>query len=381
VQTPALVLDRTLLNRNLERMAHAVNKRGALFRPHLKTAKSVDIARLAAAPGIVGLTVSTLLEAEYFHSHGFSDLFYTAAIGPGKHERAKRLIKAGATLHLAVDNVDAARALSDAGRRFGVVFPTRIEIDCGDYRCGVPGDSRLLLEIAAALSGGAQISGVFTHAGQSYLERGPEAFARLAADEITAVVEASRRLRAAGFACPSLSVGSSPTAAFADEPSPDGLEVRCGVYMFWDLFQAGIGCCRHEDIALSVLTEIISIHPERNSFLIDAGALALSKDRSTEALGPDGDCFYGRVTARDGSALAPILNVTKVSQEHGTVTGREPIDFRQFSVGTRLRVLPNHACPMAAAYDDYLVVDGTSLDVATRWRRINGWDWLTTNRS
>lgn len=373
VPTPALVLDRMVLQRNLDRMAEAVRARGAVLRPHLKTAKSVEVARLAAKPGIAGLTVSTLLEAEYFHANGFHDLFYTAVIGPGKHDRVARLIKSGATMHVAVDGIEGARLLSAAGARLGVVFPTLIEIDCGDFRCGVPPASPVLLQIAAELAPGARLAGVFTHAGHSYGERGSAAFARMAVNEVTAVEIAARRLRAAGHPCRILSVGSSPTAAFGVAPAPAGLEVRCGVYMFWDLLQAGIGCCGYEDIALSVLTEIISQHPERNSLIIDAGALALSKDRSTEALGPDGDCRFGRVALLDGKQPSTALFVDKVSQEHGTITSSQPIDFGQFPIGTRVRILPNHACITAAAYDRYLVVDGNSLEVDQNWKRINGW--------
>lgn len=372
VATPSLVLDQSVLDRNLRRMASAVLSHGARLRPHIKTAKSLQVAGLANALGASGFTVSTLREAEYLYENGFSDLFYAVAIGPGKHERAAKLLKAGARLRLAVDTLDGAKALAASGLRLGLRFPVLIEVDCGDRRCGVPPDSDALVEIALALAEGAELLGVFTHAGQSYQGRGRKEFADLASAELAAVRRATERLRNRGFVCPVLSLGSTPTASSGTERMDD-VEVRCGVYMFGDLFQAGIGSCGREDLALSVLTEIVSQHPERNELLIDAGALALSKDRSTEKLGPGGDCGFGHVAALDGTPLSPLLWVSKVSQEHGTLTCAEKIDFARFPIGARLRVWPNHACLTAAAHDRYWVVEGSDTTIRAEWPRINGW--------
>lgn len=372
VPTPSLVLDEHVLDRNLRRMAAAVNARGARLRPHIKTSKCVEVAKKARELGASGLTVSTLREAEYFHAHGFSDLFYAVAIGPGKHERAARLARDGAALRVCVDTLDGAKALAASARRLDLRFQTLIEIDCGDRRCGVSPGSPELLSIAEILAPDVTLLGVFTHAGQSYQSRGSEAFSRVAEAELSAVLVASERLRAKGHACPVLSLGSSPTAG-AGAGRLDGVEIRCGVYMFGDLFQAGIGSCSHEDIALSVLTEVISLRSERNELLIDAGALALSKDRSTEQLGPGRDCAYGVAVALDGTPLAPALRVGKVSQEHGTLVSDSPIDFNRFPVGTRLRILPNHSCLTAAAHERYWVVGGQGSRIRGEWTRVNGW--------
>lgn len=372
VPTPSLVLDESVLDKNLQRMAHAVRARGASLRPHIKTAKCLEVARLAVAYGAAGLTVSTLREAEYFHAHGFGDLFYAIAIGPGKHARAAKLIHEGASLRVCVDTLEGAKALAESARRFGVRYQTLLEVDCGDGRCGVRPDSPDLSAMAEVLASDVELKGVFTHAGQSYQSRGEQAFARLAATELDAVRHAAGSLRAQGHACPVLSLGSTPTAGSGAERL-EGLEVRCGVYMFGDLFQAGIGSCSRDDLALSVLAEVISLHPERNELVIDAGALALSKDRSTEQLGTEGDCGFGLAADLEGKLLTPELRVSKVSQEHGTLSCARPIDFRRFPVGTRLRIQTNHACITAAAHEHYWVVRDGEPAIRAKWARINGW--------
>jgi D-serine deaminase-like pyridoxal phosphate-dependent protein len=177
-------------------------------------------------------------------------------------------------------------------------------------------------------------------------------------------------LRTAGLPCEVVSYGSSPGTLFAR--SLEGVtESRAGVYPFQDLFQAGIGACTVDDVALSVLTTVIGRQPAQQRLFIDAGGLALSKDRSTA--GHPFDAGYGLVCDLDGSVL-PGLVVSAASQELGTITSRDgtPIDMAAFPVGRRLRILPNHSCFTAAAHPRYHVVDGGT-EVAAVWERVNGW--------
>lgn len=191
----------------------------------------------------------------------------------------------------------------------------------------------------------------------------------MAEQERAAATQAAERLRAADLPCPLVSVGSTPTATFAEHL--DGVtELRAGAYMFQDLFQAGLGVCGIENIALSVLTTVISRRPERGWLITDAGALALSKDRSTAALPVDQ--MYGVVCDAETCAPRDGLRVVGVNQEHGIVAAPAggDLDWDRFPIGTQLRVLPNHACMTAAAYDWYEVLDG---DAMTRWDRCNRW--------
>lgn len=367
--TPCLVLERGKLAQNLARMAATLAIRRVGFRPHLKTAKSAAIAHLAAPSPHGALTVSTLREADYFAHHGWRDLFYAVGLGPGKLEAVAALRRRGVQLLTMVDHVEAAHAVRRFAQRERLALRTVVEIDCGEHRGGVPAESDELIEVARALGGA--FAGVATHGGQSYGARSREEFDAIAQIEADTLRRAATRLHAGGLASEVVSLGSSPTALAAVDLA--GItEVRAGVYMFWDCFQAGIGACAIEDIALSVLAEIIGRPGVRpNEFLIDAGAFALSKDTSTAALAPEKNVGFGLVCDVDGHVI-PGLRVEKVWQEHGLIRAPAPIPAGLFRIGDRVRILPNHACPTAAAHDRYHVVNGAR-EVVGEWTRVNGW--------
>jgi D-serine deaminase-like pyridoxal phosphate-dependent protein len=167
-----------------------------------------------------------------------------------------------------------------------------------------------------------------------------------------------------------VSVGSTPTVLGGD-PMPGVTEVRAGVYMFSDCFQAGLGSSNYEDIAISVLASVISNRPDLGHLVIDAGSLAMSKDRSTDRLGPHGDMEYGRVCHPISQEWIPTLRFTTVNQEHGIVKAASPEDLSSFPVGSLLRIQPNHACMTSACFDSYHVVEGNQ--VVRVWDRVNGW--------
>ncbi|HEY5597479.1 MAG TPA: alanine racemase [Kiloniellales bacterium] len=372
LQTPALVLDRRRLAANLARMRDKAAALGVALRPHLKTAKSADIAHLATAGQPGGITVSTLKEAAYFIAQGFTDITYAVGIAVGKLDPVAALQRDGARIAILTDNADVARGIAARAAATGARFDVLIEIDTGDHRAGVAPESPALLEIAEclAVAPNVAIRGVLTHAGHSYNCRTTAEIVAVAEEERAGAVLAAERLRAAGRECPVVSVGSTPTAIHARDLS-GVTEMRPGVYMFNDVFQASIGACAMADIALSVLATVTGHHPERGEILIDAGGLALSKDRSTAA-GPR-DVGYGLAVGLDEAEL-PEMHVVRVSQEHGVVAaapGAGVLPFAALPPGARLRVLPNHACMTAAAYDCYHVVEGD--EVVATWPRINGW--------
>jgi D-serine deaminase-like pyridoxal phosphate-dependent protein len=372
LETPCLVLDRDRMERNIARLRGRLAPFDVSLRPHLKTAKSVDVARrlYPDAPGPI--TVSTLAEAEYFAGHGFSDITYAVGLAPDKAVRALRLRGQGVDLKVVLDTVDQARALGTASAALGVTPAALIEIDSDGHRGGlVPGDGAIG-EVAAALSdGGVELMGVLTHAGESYALRTPEALAEAAEGERAAAVAAATQLRALGHPCPVVSVGSTPTAHFAR--NLDGVtEMRAGVYMFFDLVMHGVGVCSLDDIAVSVLATVIGRKPEKGWILIDAGWMALSRDRGTasQAL----DQRYGVVCDLEGRPY-PDLLVAEASQEHGILAIRAGADrpLPDLPVGARVRILPNHACATSAQHDAYHVVRGLSPVVEARWPRMRGW--------
>lgn len=369
--TPALILDRAVLRRNLRRMSERLRAAGVALRPHLKTAKSVQIGRMAVEGHDGRITVSTLAEARYFAKGGFTDILYGVGIVPSKLAAVTELRRQGVNLRIVTDNISVARTIAEAAQD-GDTFSVFIEIDSGGGRAGLPfPDLSGLIDIARTLKSatGVEFAGVMTHAGHSYHESTPDGIAAVAEQERRAVVGAAAVLRAAGIACPIVSAGSTPTATHSRDFT--GItEMRPGVYVFNDLDQQYIGSCAADDLALSVLASVIGHYPHRNQVLIDAGALALSKDVSAQEFKPA--VGFGLIA----DAPAGDMAVTACSQEHGFVGSEDPIPYGNLPIGSRVRVLPNHACITAAAYDRYYVVD-SDLDggksVVDVYDRVNGW--------
>lgn len=377
LKTPALILDRSRLARNIVRMQTRARALGVDLRPHMKTAKSERVAQLATQGASGRITVSTLAEAAYFLRHGFKDITYAVGIVPGKLDEIAGLQAQGATMTLLTDDVETATAICQRAKALDTSFRVLIEIDTGLGRAGIAPDSPELLTVAAALHQPPRVTlaGVLTHAGHSYQCGSIDDIVVVAEEERAGAVHAAERLRAAGYPCPVVSVGSTPTALFATRL--DGVtEMRPGNFVFFDLFQAALGCCAEDHIAVSVLASVIGHHRGRNHVLLDAGGLALSKDTGANARRPG--TGYGAVCL--GAAPLPErgLAVLDVHQEHGIVGYAKGLDaierfpFERFPVGTRVRVLPNHSCMTAAMYDRYYVTDGGEA-IVDLWDRVNGW--------
>ena len=372
LETPALVLDRNILDRNIARMREHLTDLRMTLRPHVKTAKSMDVVRRALERQPGGITVSTLKEADHFLTHGITDILYAVGIAPNKLEHVAALGRKGADMTLLLDSVEAADMLAAKGAHLGMRFPALIEIDSDGHRSGIrPGDPRLV-DIGARLHAGAgsALRGVMTHAGDSYNSTSVDAIREMAERERAAVVQCAKELRDAGLPCPIVSVGSTPTATYAQRL--DGVtEVRAGVYMFFDLVMAGLGVCGIEDIALSVLTSVIGHQPDRNWIITDAGWMALSRDRGTAKQRVDQG--YGLVCDLAGRPIDDLV-VVDTNQEHGIVARRHggAIDLARFPVGTLLRILPNHACATAAQHPQYHVIAGEPV-VEACWPRFSGW--------
>lgn len=371
IATPAIVLDKERLAANCARMAERARAAGVRLRPHLKTAKSAEVAAMATAGQFGGITVSTLAELEYFFDAGYRDMTYAVGIVPAKMDTIERLTAKGARIRIILDSVEMVEALAARPASFGGAIPVLIEIDCGGHRAGVTLEAGLLIEIAQRIAKVPRLTldGVLTHAGHSYHAADPAARRAIAIEERDAADHAAQRLRAAGFDCATVSVGSTPTA-LTDIPLDGVTEIRPGVYVFFDLSQARLGVCGVDDIAVSVLTTVIGHHREAGHLLIDAGALALSKDVSANEFDPH--IGYGLACSVKGEPL-PGMVVADVHQEHGFVRcANGPIRFEQYPVGSRLRILPNHACMTVAPYREYLVLEAGNPRLG-HWSKTLGW--------
>nr|WP_294531307.1 alanine racemase [uncultured Rhodopila sp.] len=358
--TPCLVLDRSILTRNIRGMARALQRLNVPLRPHMKTAKSIEVARMALEGQPGGITVSTLAEAEYFFGHGITDILYAVGITPQKLERVARLNASGAQIIVITDDPVVADAITAQPAPIRAL----IEIDSGEGRGGVHPDSDRVIELAARL--GPCFAGVMTHAGHSYSGRHASEIAAVAEAERGAVAHAAERLREAGYHAGIVSAGSSPTARHAENLA--GItEMRAGVYMFGDLFQAEIETHGADGIAVTVLASVIGRRPGR--VLVDAGGLALSKDRSTESTLHD--FGYGLAMDIEGQRSYGHAIVAKAYQEHGVIEV-DPMRPIHLPIGGKLRIAPNHTCMTSAAHDRYFVVDGDQ-HVTAIWHRVNGW--------
>lgn len=370
--TPALLIDEARFDRNVRRLNARLARGEVPLRPHLKTVKNVELARrmLAGHPG--GATVSTLAEADHFFAAGIDDLLYAVGIAPGKLDEVARRIGQGMKLTLILDHLDTARAVADAARRLDTSFRVLLEVDADGHRAGFRADDPALVEAARVLArGGAIAAGVMVHAGGSYACRDRACLVRMAKQERDLAESAAHALRGAGFEAPVVSVGSTPTAMFAEDFS-GATEVRAGVYGFMDLVMAGLGVCEIDDIAVSVLSEVIGHRRPSGEVLIDAGWMALSRDRGTADQRVD--YGYGLVADQAGDALGPEVTVRATNQEHGILARVDgaPLDPAEFPIGRRLRILPNHACATAGQFERMWLLSANG-DSVEKLERCRGW--------
>lgn len=350
VDTPEILVDVDILDRNIERMAQAVKAKGLALRPHAKTHKIPEIAARQLAAGAAGLTVATIGEAEVFAAAGVKDLFiaYPLWLSPQKAERLRRLA-AVAKISAGVDSGAGAAALGAGLGEAAGEISVLVEIDSGHHRSGVQPEAAAAVAWAAS-DAGLNVAGVFTFPGHSYAPGMP---VEAAAQEQEALRQAAETLSAAGFEAAVRSGGSTPTALLTEGSS--ATEVRPGVYVFGDAQQLELGRCALEDIALTVAATVVSHHstapgtPSR--FILDAGSKILGSDRPAWASG------CGRLMDH------PDARITALSEHHATVEWHG--DGTPPPIGTKLRVIPNHVCLAMNLVDDVAVISQGEL--VGRW--------------
>jgi D-serine deaminase-like pyridoxal phosphate-dependent protein len=350
VDTPEILVDIDILDRNIARMAQSVKAKGLALRPHAKTHKIPELAARQLAAGAVGLTVATIGEAEVFAASGVQDLFiaYPLWLSPQKAERLRRLA-AAAKISVGVDSAAGAAALGAGLGEAAGEISVLVEIDSGHHRSGVQPEAAAAVAWAAS-DAGLNIAGVFTFPGHSYAPGMP---VEAAAQEQEALRQAAETLSAAGFEAAVRSGGSTPTALLTQGSS--ATEVRPGVYVFGDAQQLELGRCALDDIALTVAATVVSHHstapgtPPR--FILDAGSKILGSDRPAWASG------FGRLMDH------PDARITALSEHHATVEWHG--DGTPPPIGTKLRVIPNHVCLAMNLVEDVAVVSHGEL--VDRW--------------
>lgn len=364
LSTPAFLIDLAKLRQNTSRMIDRAKSLGIRLRPHVKTHKTIEGTRLQLGGEFDSITVSTLAEAACFASQGFKKQTYAVPIPPQKLETVSRLNRDGAQINILIDSLDAVQAAAQIAESRNCIFGVFLKVDCGYHRAGVNPASDHGIEVARAIheSMRLEFQGILTHAGQSYAASGRDEIKKYAEEERKIMVGFAQRLRNSDIPCKEVSVGSTPTAVQAD--SLEGItELRPGNYVFFDKYQVDIGNCVLDDCAATVLARVIGRYPETNHFVIDAGALALSKDPGATHI--TGSVAYGSILGH------PNLQLSSLSQEHGIVTSSRKIDFAQIPLGSTIRIVPNHSCLTAALFPSYQIVEDET--VVEQWIPVRGW--------
>ena len=336
--TPSILVDRTRLDRNLARMQATCTKSGTRLRPHIKTHKSVEIARRQLEGGADGLTVAKIGEAEAMIPSGVRRIFIAhSLVDPRAAPRLAALNEQLDELVLAVTSELQAEALNTLLTQAGLKLPVWLAVDTGLGREGVRNpESAGHLATRFADYPCLQLSGLYTHEGQFY--RSPPAER---SSNLELLHEKLIAYRDAIDPQLPLWPGCSVTAALM--AGREGITgVRPGAYVFADLALAETtGVQKLEDVALNVLSTVID-RPEPGLALVDSGTKTLSSDKSQKGIHArpvDGRDFW----------------ISNANEEHGFVEGPE-VD--QLRIGERIRWIPAHVCTVVNLTDRLVVIEG-----------------------
>jgi D-serine deaminase-like pyridoxal phosphate-dependent protein len=359
LRTPAVLIDRARALRNIGRMQAAASARGITLRPHAKTHKSPLVARWQIEHGAIGICCAKLGEAEVFADAGIEDIRLPYPINPINADRVIALVDR-TQLSFIVDHPEVAKQWSAAMSAAGKQVDVLVKVDVGFHRCGIDpaaADAVAMIRGVAALPG-LRFKGLLAHAGHAYHAHSEEEMRAMAAAEAATLRELAGRCRAAGIAIDEISAGATPPARYSLQQ--DGFtEFRPGNYVYFDRTQVALGAATLEDCALTVLATVVS-KPAPDRIIFDSGSKTLTSDGARGFTPAPG---YGLVLDH------PNLMIERLSEEHATVkvvggaTSLEP--------GDRVRIVPNHSCPVSNLTERAWLVDGERVDalpIAARGR-------------
>lgn len=371
LNTPFLAVDKVKFLHNIKRLNRILIRFNTHLRPHFKTIRSIEALPYLLTDKQSPITVSTIKEAQSLVEAGYTNVLYAVGIVEDKLDRIHALNKQGASVMVILDSLDQALSINRYCETNNCSIHVLIEIDCDGHRGGVAPNDPKLITIADTLNQGqGSFFGILTHAGESYHCADKTSLQQAAQNEVDQARLAAKKLLEHDIHCQVVSIGSTPTAHNYTEL--EGItEVRAGVYTFFDLVMTGIGVCNTNDIAATVVATVIGHNKEKGWLFIDAGWMALSADKGTAEQSKD--CGYGLVANADGQLLSH-MQVISANQEHGIVASAtaQAINHDDFPIGTRLHILPNHACATTSMHTSYHVFDHLENTYET-WNRIQGW--------
>jgi D-serine deaminase-like pyridoxal phosphate-dependent protein len=345
LDTPEVLLDLTAMERNITRMATIAKEAKLNLRPHTKTHKSPEIAKLQLKTGATGITVAKLGEAEVMVEHGIDDILIAyPLVGERKLERLATLHQK-AKLIVSTDSVECAEGLHHIGERTGKPIDVYIEVDTGLGRCGhKPGQETVDIIKQMHHLSGIRIVGVMTHEGQSWLATEPEGRERILREVSSALADTAKELRVLGFPCTEVSIGATPTA-FHVKAAIGATEMRPGTYIFNDTNVLRHGVIKQEDCAVTVLATVVG-HPAKDRVILDVGSKTLSQDGAI-----DND-LKGMIINK------PSWQLLKLTEEHAIV---HVADNDKVVIGERVRIIPNHVCVVTNLVDKFVTLRGRDI--------------------
>ncbi|MGE3911081.1 MAG: alanine racemase [Chloroflexota bacterium] len=355
LDTPAFVVDLNVLERNIQSMADHARQFGVALRPHAKTHKTVEIARMQLAAGAMGLTLAKLGEAEALLSNvpdgqeplPLNNLLLAFPIIG--NQKLPRLLDLARRLRVTVslDSLDAAQQIGAAASASGQEIGLLVEVDTGGRRCGVlPGEPTLALAREIDRTPGVRFEGIMTHEGHAYAAS-PATLREVSQEAGRVMVQTAKLLRADGHETPVVSVGSTPSARHIAEV-PGVTDVRPGTYVFQDYNQVRLGVATVEECAGTVHATVIA-RPAPDRAVVDAGTKAVASDRNMIVVDREG---YGFVKGQPGWFFA------RASEEHGVLLRQEDGHADDLRIGDRVELIPNHICPAVNLYDRLTVQRG-----------------------
>jgi D-serine deaminase-like pyridoxal phosphate-dependent protein len=359
VPTPAMVVDLAAAERNIAKMAEAIETMPAEIRPHIKVHKSAELAERQVAAGAIGLSVATVWEAAALAWAGLDDLFVVNTIGHPEKIRILAELARNRHVLVAVDQLDNAVSLSAAAQAAGSEIGVLIEVDTGMDRAGVDGDEEAvaLAKQVAALDN-LRLEGITGYEGHCSLEFDPDALVVKQRAAMDMFLQVAERIEAAGIACPVRSAGGTVSWKLT-AARPGVTEIQAGSYVLMDNFH-GERVPGGFEFALTIATTVISRPPNR--LIVDAGNKSIGVGGGPSALGIE---------------LEPL----RFDEEHGIfVAGPSQTSGAgaNLPVGSWLRLVPGYAPATVNMYDNYyVVVDGVVVDVWPVFPRGPGHNGLT----
>jgi D-serine deaminase-like pyridoxal phosphate-dependent protein len=363
--SPAILVDIDRVENNISEMVARAKEGGVSLRPHIKTHKCIEIGKMQLDAGAQGITVSTLAEAQAFADEGFDDITYAVPLSPDKFPGVQK-VSERTHLNVLVDHPIIVDRLGDFCKRNKFSLDVLVKVNCGYPRTGIDSRTPAAISLVKKIhkTPNLRFKGILTHAGHSYDKTTLTEIKTVARQEQEVMIQFADTLKAESEALKPevVSIGSTPTVRLADSFQEGITEIRPGNYVFFDYTQVALGSCDLSDCALTVLSSVISVNPDR--VVIDAGATALSKDTGPTHI--ESNVGYGKLFKNYQKSQLNVNVILKaLSQEHGKIipVGGADIEYKH---GDRVRILPNHSCLTANLFDQYHIVKGET--VVNRWK-------------